>query len=297
MTSLYDLNYQLRTHKRDSFIDFIKSLLLSPFILSDNKEERYLEVLESIERLIEKHYDAAKVGEEQHSELKRFVPKIGLFFTKLPLTRAFPYVNEMRAITGRKMVPPSFNDIRHLLNRAQILSIAPNLKLMTFDGDMTLYADGSNFPADSKLVKSIIEVLNSGTKVALVTAAGYPNDPKRYEQRLEGLLAGFKNSQVEPKKLEQFFVLGGECNYLFKYSASERGLVPIPTNVYQPTGVSEWANDTKRIKEVLTMVEKHLQAKIKALQLEEKVSIIKKERAIGVVPNANSTISREVLDG
>ena len=272
-------------------------MLLSPFILSDNKEERYLEVLDCIENLIEKHISLTAIGTENNSDLKRFVPKIGQFFTKLPLRRAFPYVNQQRAITGRKLVPPSFNDIRHLLNRAQILAVAPNLKLMTFDGDMTLYADGCNFPAESELVKSIIETLDSGVKVALVTAAGYPDDAKRYEQRLEGLLLGFKKSKVTNQKLEQFYVLGGECNYLFKYSASKQCLISVPTEVYQPDSVKEWAEDHDRIQEMLNTVDKHLEIKIKDLGLVGKVMVIKKQRAIGVVPNPNCKVTREILDG
>ena len=287
----------MRTHKRDSFIDFIKSLLLSPFILSENKEARYLEVLECIENLIKKHIDLTILGLENNSDLKRFVPKIGRFFTPLPLRNAFPHVNNKRAITGRKMVPPSFNDIRHLLNRAQILSIAGQLKLMTFDGDMTLYADGCNFPADSQLVQRIIDVLNSGVKVALVTAAGYPGDAKRYEQRLDGLLKGFRLSKCDPKKLEQFFVLGGECNYLFQYSDHKKGLVPVPNESYWPDSMKEWAEDDVRIEEMLQMVQEHLKVKIYELGLAEKVTIIKKMRAVGVVPNINVKIEREILDG
>ncbi|KAJ2742275.1 IMP 5'-nucleotidase, partial [Coemansia sp. BCRC 34490] len=33
MTSHYKVNYHLRAHKRDSFIEFIKGLLLTPFVL------------------------------------------------------------------------------------------------------------------------------------------------------------------------------------------------------------------------------------------------------------------------
>lgn len=33
MHSRYTVNYHLRAHKRDAFIEFIKSLLLTPFVL------------------------------------------------------------------------------------------------------------------------------------------------------------------------------------------------------------------------------------------------------------------------
>ena len=54
--------------------------------------------------------------------------------------------------------------------------------------------------------------------MAIVTAAGYPGDAKRYEQRLSGLLHGFKNSNVNPDNLENFYVFGGECNVNLCYS-------------------------------------------------------------------------------
>jgi IMP and pyridine-specific 5'-nucleotidase len=48
--------------------------------------------------------------------------------------------------------------------------------------------------------------------VAIVTAAGYHRDSKRYEARLSGLLNGFKESNVDNQNLERFYVFGGECN-------------------------------------------------------------------------------------
>lgn len=61
MTSLYSINYQLKAHKRDAFIEFIKSLLLTPFILGSSIEnpasviDRYLEILGCVEELIVNH--------------------------------------------------------------------------------------------------------------------------------------------------------------------------------------------------------------------------------------------------
>ena len=40
-------------------------------------------------------------------------------------------VNAKRSISARKFVPPSFNDIRHLLNSAQITAISKIVKLIT----------------------------------------------------------------------------------------------------------------------------------------------------------------------
>lgn len=69
MTSLYRINYQLRSHKRDSLIEFIKALLLTPFVLhakpasGDPQQDsewsaaanraRYAEIMASVEVLIQ----------------------------------------------------------------------------------------------------------------------------------------------------------------------------------------------------------------------------------------------------
>ena len=45
-------------------------------------------------------------------------------------------------ITNRRHVNVTFNEIRHILNLAQIHAIKTTVKLVTFDGDQTLYADG-----------------------------------------------------------------------------------------------------------------------------------------------------------
>lgn len=73
---------------------------------------------------------------------------------------------------------------------------------------MTLYADGADFAKDSQLVQLIIQLLGHGLYVAIVTAAGYPGDAERYEQRLSGLLDGFRTSAMSEEALGRFYVLG-----------------------------------------------------------------------------------------
>ena len=75
------------------------------------------------------------------SRLRALVPSIGTFFTELPLERAFLVQDPKRAISARRLVSPSFNDIRLILNTAQAMALAQGqhpLKLVTFDGDVTL---------------------------------------------------------------------------------------------------------------------------------------------------------------
>lgn len=79
-------------------------------------------------------------------------------------------------LAERRFVPPAFNDIRHILNIAQIMAVASRLKLIvsliiqhetsltheTFDGDQTLYADGMDFANDDTLVDHIVHLLQNG---------------------------------------------------------------------------------------------------------------------------------------
>ncbi|KAF9160943.1 IMP 5'-nucleotidase, partial [Actinomortierella ambigua] len=175
MTSAYRINYQLRAHKRDPLIEFIKGLLLTPFVLHskprkpvfeperstligdsdleslyeeipdrpniDYQEEdeplmdanlnRYLEIMKSVEVMIEEHRRKAKKGVPEHSRLHRIVPSVASFFTPLPLAAAFLDANAKHSIAARRFVPPSFNDIRRLLNTAQVMAIAPTVSLIT----------------------------------------------------------------------------------------------------------------------------------------------------------------------
>lgn len=50
------------------------------------------------------------------------------------------------------------------------------MKLISFDGDQTLYSDGGNFEDNDELALAIILLLKHGVKVALITAAGYGYD-------------------------------------------------------------------------------------------------------------------------
>jgi IMP and pyridine-specific 5'-nucleotidase len=40
-------------------------------------------------------------------------------------------INKKKSIAGRRYVPPSFNDIRYVLNFAQVTAISRILKLIT----------------------------------------------------------------------------------------------------------------------------------------------------------------------
>lgn len=138
------------------------------------------------------------------SKLSMLVPTIGMFFTPLALEAAFLHQDAIRAISSRRFVPPSFNDIRLILNTAQVMSLmctsptskAPpsGLKLLTFDGDVTLYEDGGSLTADSLVISRLLHFLGKDVKIGIVTAAGY-TDSSKYFARLSGLIEAVQCSQ------------------------------------------------------------------------------------------------------
>jgi IMP and pyridine-specific 5'-nucleotidase len=160
-------------------------------------------------------------GTQDRSKLRLLVPTVGNFFTPLQLHDAFISQDSRRFISWRRFVPPSFNDIRLVLNTAQVMSLVRSgpLELVTFDGDVTLYNDGESLNPDSPIIPRIMQLLRRGTKVGIVTAAGY-TEARRYYERLHGLLDGMQVSDLTLAQRQGLMVLGGESNYLYKYSES-----------------------------------------------------------------------------
>jgi IMP and pyridine-specific 5'-nucleotidase len=92
------------------------------------------------------------------SKLKLLVPSIGPFFTRLPLEAAFKFQDRKRYISSRRFVSPSFNDVRLILNSAQIMAVTTygTLQLATFDGDVTLYDDGQSLEPTSPVIPRLM---------------------------------------------------------------------------------------------------------------------------------------------
>ncbi|KAI8865772.1 IMP-specific 5-nucleotidase, partial [Ramicandelaber brevisporus] len=249
MSSYYRINYHLRAHKRDPFIEFIKGMLLTPFVLHVkpppahmSNQARYAEIMGNIEELIDEHREMDARGLGNHSRLRRVVPTVGTFFTQLPLREAFVAIDKRHSISARKFVPPSFNDIRRVLNTAQVRAVAPTLRLITFDGDMTLYEDGADFDKDNALVQQLIALLEHDLHVAIVTAAAYGDNAALYERRLSGLLHGFRAHGLSGERAKRFYVMGGECNYLLQCQP-DFSFRFIDESTYSPSLKQGWAED------------------------------------------------------
>ena len=81
--------------------------------------------------------------------------------------------------------------------------------MITFDGDQTLYSDGANFESNQELAQYLYLLVRNGVTVAVVTAAGYEYQTEKYELRLSGLLAFFKDRGMSTDDCERFYLFGG----------------------------------------------------------------------------------------
>lgn len=299
MSSRYRVDYHLKEHRRDEFITWIKALVSTPFVLNtiesinnnnnNNTVNRYCEILQDIEMLIIDH-----INNPQLSKLSKLVPSIGKFFTVLPLVDAFKIQDNRRCISKRKFVAPSFNDIRQILNTAQLIALKDNLKLITFDGDITLYEDGNNLEGNSPILKYLLELLKMGVVIGIVTAAGY-NQSNKYYERLFGLIDGIKESEeLTLKQKENLLVIGGESNYLLRYNNEIGGLQMESSKDWLLDEMKLW--DDKEIERILSFGYGLLKEFTELLNINDKILIIVKERAVGIIPMEGIKLEREILE-
>lgn len=316
MTTRYRVEYALKSHRRDSFIEWIKGLTATPFVLhagSNNffrigdeskyaadARRKYAEIFSDVEELVgEQIYDQQVGYGGGTSRLKQMVPSIGVFFTPLPLERAFYVQDEKRAISQRRMVAPSFNDVRMILNTAQAMALSGGrhkVELITFDGDVTLYDDGQSLLPGDEIVSRLLGLLRRGIYVGVVTAAGYP-DPsgKMYVERLGGLLEGIMNCQLlSPQLRSNLLIMGGECNYLFRLNGETGDLQFIPREDWAIPQMLSWSEAD--ICEILDHGEKLLIKMLERLNLSARATIYRKQRSVGIIPREKKSIPREALE-
>jgi len=234
------------------------------------------------------------VGSNAQSKLKMLVPSVGVFFTKLPLQAAFEWQDQRRGISCRRFVAPSFNDIRLILNTAQVMSLVSNggVDLMTFDGDVTLYDDGQSLTSDNKAIPRILDLLARGTRIGIVTAAGY-TVAQRYYERLHGLLDAIAAHDMPEEYKRNIIVMGGESNFLFEWDGS----VPERLRYHRRRDwileeMHAWTEEN--IEHLLDLAQEALQTCITNMNL--KADLLRKERAVGIIPRAGHRLSREQLE-
>lgn len=294
-------NYMLVSHRRDQMIEFIKGLLQHSFVL-DALAESATNSWKHLEELIDEHREC----EDGSSRLAQAVPTVGQFFTSLPLAATWESFDAQYRVSRRRFVQPSFNEIRQILNEAQVRAFAEpeaspsarnrsSLEFVSFDGDCTLYSDGKNL-CDPQLAAQILRLLEAGIRVALVTAAGYGYEAAKYERRLDGLLRVLAAVDPDAETLRRFFVVGGESNYLLqlekKPGAHHNGKISLVSrsDVWEELDIVNF--DEGLVKTLLDAAEASIRHTVDDLGLVD-ARVIRKPRAVGLVPKR---ACREQLD-
>jgi IMP and pyridine-specific 5'-nucleotidase len=150
------------------------------------------------------------------------------------------------------------------------------MELVTFDGDVTLYDDGESLSPSSPVLPRMMDLLRKGTRIGIVTAAGYTTARKYYE-RLHGLLDAVYASNLPSTQKENLIVLGGESNYLFKFSEGEPDrLKMVPRKDWLLDEMRLWQEDD--IAALLDIAEVALKDCVRSLRLE--AQIIRKDRQV-----------------
>ena len=259
-----------------------------------------------VEALLAAHCSAGAAGAAT-SELARLCPGVGRVFVPLDLLGALRAYDDAFHITARRHVLPSFKEVREVLNLATVGALG-GVRLVTLDADDTIYEDGGVLSASSPMIVIIARLLALGVCVSLVTAASYPGHPERYEARLAGLLQALAfaiecGAPAEPL-LGRFFVMGGQCNQLLRARcrAERDGAHPrvvleeMAPEAWKPHRGVRW--DHGAVSRLLDVAQAELEERARALRLE--VSVIRKERAVGVIaaatPSAASRLTYEVLE-
>lgn len=278
--------------------------------MAEEAARRYAEIMRDVEVMIDDHIALQNDGGEASlggglslalasppSKLKLLVPTVGTFFTRLPLEAAFKYQDRKRYISSRRFVSPSFNDVRLILNSAQIMAVTTysSLQLATFDGDVTLYDDGQSLEPDSPVVPRLLDLLRRNVRVGIVTAAGYTT-ADRYHARLHGLLDAMAvSADLSPAQKANLLVMGGEANYLFAFdpAAGPYYLRAVPRGEWLTTEMMAWSEAD--IASLLDDAEAALRDCIKGLNLP--ATLMRKDRAVGIIPEPEGPrIPRESLE-
>mmetsp|Transcript_30432 Transcript_30432/g.51892 ORF Transcript_30432/g.51892 Transcript_30432/m.51892 type:complete len:618 (+) Transcript_30432:293-2146(+) len=174
-------NYLLTPHRRDGLIECMKGMLMHSFVL-DALDTTGADTFSHFEMLIDEHRRmtnqlledmnnnqmSVASSSSSHplqnmtvpSRLKQLVPGVGTFYTRLPLRKAFEAYNVKYGVTKRRYICISFNEIRHILNLAQIIAM-----IHPYDS-----SDGKKLNAGMNGMS-----INGGPRISLLTGSSSTN--------------------------------------------------------------------------------------------------------------------------
>lgn len=167
------------------------------------------------------------------------------------------------------------------------------IELITFDGDVTLYDDGQCLTEVNPVIPRLIALMQKGIKIGIVTAAGYV-EAKKYYERLYGLLDAINTSETLTSTQKQnLIVMGGESNFLFSFCEGDPDRLKYVSR-------KEWILEEMKlwheadIFELLDVAEVALRECVENMRLPAEV--LRKERAVGIIPTAGKKLAREQLE-
>ncbi|TMW58503.1 hypothetical protein Poli38472_010062 [Pythium oligandrum] len=277
--------------EQDPLIEMILEGIMSPGHDTADMDVTITDIFQGVQDMMLEHHE----NPEGQTRLKKYVPSMKKVFLPLDLVSALKEYDAKKHLLARKRVPPTFKEVRHVLNLSVVNAIAGKLKLVTFDADDTIYEDGGSISATSRMVTIIVELLRRGLVVSLVTAAGYPGNPGRYEERLRGILDALESCTKEERA--RFLVMGGECNYLLEtYTKREDGKVylrEIDGALWKDGRGMRWKEE--EVQALLDLAEKTLEETTAVLHMHS-AKILRKERAVGIYNTSHKRFAYENLE-
>lgn len=166
------------------------------------------------------------------------------------------------------------------------------LELVTFDGDVTLYDDGMCLVPENPVIPKILQLMRRGSKIGIVTAAGY-TEAKRYYERLFGLLNAIQTSDLPLDTKQNLIVMGGESNFCFKFDGNSPDMLRlVPREEWLLKEMLAWHEAD--IKELLDLAEASLKDTVRNFRME--ALVVRKERAVGIIPKEGHKFCRETLE-
>jgi IMP and pyridine-specific 5'-nucleotidase len=166
------------------------------------------------------------------------------------------------------------------------------LELVTFDGDVTLYDDGMCLTPENPVIPKIMRLMERGSKIGIVTAAGY-TEAKRYYERLFGLLHAIQASELPLDAKQNLIILGGESNYCFRFDENSPDMLRlVPREQWLLEEMLLWQETD--ITKLLDIAEASLKDTVRNMRME--AVVVRKERAVGIIPKAGHKFCRETLE-
>ena len=158
--------------------------------------------------------------------------------------------------------------------------------------DVTLYDDGQCLTPDNPVIPRILQLMRRGSKIGIVTAAGY-TEAKRYYERLFGLLNAIQASDLPFEARQNLIVMGGESNFCFKFDELSADMLRlVPREEWLLKEMLLWHDSD--VKELLDIAEASLTDTVRNFRME--ALVVRKDRAVGIVPMQGHKFCRETLE-